>query len=188
MNLKKRIFFITVFNLVSLLIIANNDDIQYEFSQTDSSYTFTSIFKINANKECLIHVFFDFEHIKALAPSAENVKLIKSGSNWNKISYTYKAFIFSNTSVWSRKINQKASKVNFELVSSTNNNSLMPEMTSSSGYYQITSTNDGLEVRYYQECTLTKSIFTNLYIDKVKSEAVEFMYWLKKYAVSECQD
>jgi len=188
MQIKKRIFFLLTFNLLSLSIIANNDDIQYEFSQTDSSYTFTSTFTIKANQECLIHVFFDFQHIKALAPTAENVQLVNKGSNWNKISYIYETFIFSNTSVWYRKINKKADKVDFELISSTNNSSLMPQMTSSSGYYQIISTKDGLKVKYYQECTLTKSVFTNLYINRVKNEAVEFINWLNKYAISACQD
>ncbi len=177
-----------MFNLLLFTATANNNDIQYKFSQTDSSYTFTSIFFINVDQECLLHVFFYFQHIKALAPTAENVQLLNKGSNWNKISYTYEAFIFSNTSVWYRKINKKANKVDFELVSSINNSSLIPQMTSSSGYYQIISTDNGLKVKYYQECTLSKSVFTNLYINRVKNEAIEFMYWLQKYAISVCQD
>ncbi len=188
MNVYKFILSISFILLFHSLGLADHETngIQYKFNQTDSSYAFWGSFKVKGNTECILNVCFDYEHIKALAPSAENVFLIDQGANWNKIKYEYEAFVFSNQSVWYRKKESRQQKVNFKLLSSINNSSLMPEMTSSSGFYHIQHDGDSLIMNYYQECTLSESIFINLYIHRIKKEAVDFLYWFKKYVISEC--
>jgi len=70
------------------------DDIQYKFTQTDSSYIFYGSFKINANPKCLLEILFNFEHIRALALDAKEIQLIDQGNDWNQISYIYQEFTF----------------------------------------------------------------------------------------------
>jgi len=79
------------------VMTANGNDIHYTFTQTDSSYSFYGSFSIAADPKCLLRISFNHMHIQALAPDAKEVLLIDSGSNWNRISYTYQKYIFSKT-------------------------------------------------------------------------------------------
>lgn len=183
---KIRIVFLFLAKLVPMILFASND-IQYTFDQTDSSYSFFGRFVINAEPECLLRISFNYEHIQALAPDAKEVRLINSGCDWNRISYTYHKYIFfENTSVWLRKLDQDKQRVNFVLVSSNNNLAMMPALTASSGYYQIKQVNDYTVVEYYQECRLTEKSITKLYLSRMKGEAVEFINRFAAYASEHC--
>ena len=76
------------------LFTQESNDIKYEFTQTDSSYTFYGSFRIKVPPKCLLDISFNYNHIKALALDAKEVRLIDQGSNWNQISYTYRKFFF----------------------------------------------------------------------------------------------
>lgn len=169
------------------VMTANGNDIHYTFTQTDSSYSFYGSFSIAADPKCLLRISFNHMHIQALAPDAKEVLLIDSGSNWNRISYTYQKYIFfENTSVWFRKLNQEKQRVEFTLVSSDNNLELMPVPISSSGYYQIKQVKDYAVVEYYQECRLKEKPITKLYLSRMKGEAVEFINRFAAYASEHC--
>ena len=175
---------------MTLTIFAEEtNDIQYKFTQTDSSYTFSGSFKIKANPNCILDMFFYHEHIRALAPDAKEVLLMDQGSDWNQISYTYKKYIwFVNKSVWHRNLDKKKQRVDFTLISSENNKTIMPRMTSSSGFYQINKQGGDIIVEYFQQCQLTKSSITNLYLNRVKKEAIQFMHRFSEYAKTICSD
>jgi len=164
-----------------------NDGIYFSFSQTDTSYTFYGSFNIIAEAACLIDICFNYDPIKAMAVDASSVELIKEGENRNKIKYTYRKFPFlKNESVWYRALNRENSRVDFLLVSSENNNSIMPRMISSSGYYKVSQLNGILSVEYFQQCRLTKSILTDLYRNYMKKKAVEFLHVFKDYSEKHC--
>jgi len=164
-------------------------DIKYTFTQTDSTYSFSGSFKIKANPNCLLDICFQHEHISALAPDAKEVLLINEKNDWNQISYTYQKFIyFENKSVWNRKLDKENKRVGFTLISSKNNHAIMPKMVSSSGYYQISMEDEEIIVKYFQQCQLTKSSLTNLYLNRVKKEALQFMYRFLEYANTTCND
>ena len=169
------------------IYVEEPDDIQYQFTQTDSSYIFYGSFRINANPECLLEISFNYKHILALAPDAEEVRLIDQGNNWNRISYTYQKFtFFKNTTVWHRILNEENQRVEFTLVSSENNLSIMPRMTSSKGFYQIKQQGEYSIVEYYQQCQLREGLITKLYLDSAKKEAIKFLHRFFKYADSFC--
>ena len=160
-----------------------SNDLQYKFTQTDSSYSFAGSFLINANTDCLLDICFQIEHIQALAPDAEEIVLVREGPEWNEIRYRYKKFIyFENKSLWSRKLDREKKRVDFTLISSENNKAIMPKMVSSTGYYQITTSEYGVVLTYYQQCILAKSALTNIYLNKIEKEAVQFLHRFSEYA------
>jgi hypothetical protein len=174
--------------LIPLKLFAQEpNDLKYEFTQTDSSYTFYGSFKVNADPKCLLEISFDYKHIRALAPDAKEVQLIDQGSNWNQISYTYQKFgIFENKTVWHRILNKKKQRVDFTLLSSENNRTIIPRMISSSGFYQIKHQKEYLILEYYQQCQLTKELITKLYLNKAKEEAIKFIHRFSEYARAFC--
>lgn len=191
MKLRVKILLIVITHLlVTFTILAKEtNDIQYNFTQTDSSYSFSGSFKIKANTNCLLEMFFYYDHIKALAPDAKEVLLVDEGNNWNKISYTYQKFIyFENKSLWHRKLDKVKQRVDFTLISSNNNKPIMPRMTSSSGFYSATKQGEYILVEYFQQCQLTKSSLTNLYLNRAIKEAIQFMHRFSDYANMICSD
>ena len=149
--------------LASSLYAQQEKNIEYKFAETDSSYSFYGTIKIKANPKCLLEICFKYKHIKALATEAKDVILVKEGKNWNRLSYTYQKFIyFENTSVWQRILNEENLRVEFYMLSSKNNQKVMPKMISSSGYYQLKPMGEYTLVEYHQECMLTKEIITKL--------------------------
>lgn len=174
--------------LMPLKIFAEEvNDIQYKFIQNNSGYSFFGTFRINANPKCLLEISFNYEHIRALAQDAKEVLLIEQGIDWNKISYTYeRSLYFENRSVWHRTLNREKQRVNFILVSSENNRTVMPRIISSSGFYQIKLQEDYIIVEYYQECQLSESSLIKLYLNKVKKEAMKFMHDFLVYAKDHC--
>jgi hypothetical protein len=180
--------FISVIIPVPFTVFAQEaNDIQYEFAQTDSSYSFYGTFKIKAYPECLLDICFGYRHICELVPDAKEVRLMNQGINWNQISYTYQKYIlFENISVWYRKISREKQRVDFNLISSKNNMAIMPKVISSSGYYQITKQDENATVEYYQQCRITKSSMTRSYLGRVQKEAIQFLRRFSDYANAIC--
>ena len=164
------------------------NNVQYKFHRTDSVYSFFGSFKINSNLQCLLEICYKYKHMKALAPDAEEVLLISSENNHNKISYTYrKLYFLENTSVWIRKLNKEKQRVDFKLVSSKNNLEILPRMVSSHGFYQLKEKEDYVLVEYYQQIQLTETTLTELYTDLIKKGAIQFMYRFSEYAAANCK-
>lgn len=181
---------VLVIVIIPLRIYAEEpDEIQCKFRQTDSSYTFYGSFKINANPKCLLEISYNYEHIRALALDAKEVQLIDQGSNWNQISYIYQKFkFFKNKTVWHRILNAKSQRVDFTLMSSENNRTIMPRMISSSGFYQIKQKGDYFIVEYYQQCQISEELITKLYLNRAEKEAIKFMHKFSEYARTFCDN
>lgn len=166
-----------------------DDKIYYNFSQTDSTYTFYGTFHVKVKPECLLDICFKKEHIEALAVDAKDVSIVTQGENWNRLSYTYiKLKYFENQSVWQRTRNLDKNQVDFVMLSSKNSHSIMPKMIKSSGYYKMTEMEGYSKVEYFQKCELSKVAITNLQMSIVKKGASEFLYRFKKYALKICVD
>jgi len=78
--------------------------------------------------------------------------------------------------------------LDFNLVSSVNNQVAMPKMIASSGFYHVKKQGVDLIVEYYQQCQLTKSIITNLYLKILRNEAIHFIKKLSEYSDTNCSD
>jgi len=171
------------------LIAADPEDIQYKISQTDSTLTFYGSFRTNSSPDCLFEIFLNYNHIKALASDGMEVQLVDQGNDWNLIRYKFRRFIFfENISEWQRKIDRENQVLNIKLVSSVNNQTAMPGMISSSGFYKVREQGDGIIVEYHQCCQLTKTLFTELFIKILRNEAIHFIEKLAEYSNENCSD
>ncbi len=174
--------------ICSLQVFAQeSDSIYYSFQRTDTSYTFYGRFNVDAEVACVLHIFFNYEHIKELAANDCDVELIEEGENWNRFKYTYRVFpLYKNESLWYRTIDNKNQRVDFKLVLSKNNRTYIPQMISSSGYYQVSQNNGELTMEYFRYCRLTKSFLTPLYLYFIKNKAIAFLPVFEDYIEKQC--
>ena len=174
--------------IIPFPVIANQEDeIHYHFTQTDSGYSFYGSFKLFADPKCILAICFNPDDLIKLAPDAKEVTLTGQGSDWNQLRYTYRKYLFfENSSVWNRQLDEDRFRVDFSLVWSENNLSIMPEIVSSSGFYQISLENDLVLVEYYQSCIITEVSLSGFYIDNMKKEAASFLQRFSEYAGDHC--
>jgi len=187
---KRRLMLVLVTVIIfSIQIFAQErDNISYNFSRTDTSFSFYGRFQVVAEATCMIDICFTYEHIRALALDARRVELIEEGEDWNIIKYTYQIFpLYENESVWYRTIDREETEVYFMLRSSKNNHTYMPRIRASSGYYKISRIEGTLVVEYFQQGLITKNYLSALYQYSMKKKAVEFLYMFKDYAQTHCQ-
>ena len=173
---------------VPVLIFGSSiEELQYHFSQDDSSYSFRGSFIVEAELDCLLSLVYDIEHISEFASGAKSVELIRQGDNWNMVSYTYRKFIFfENRSTWRRTLNRDSQELVFEMISSENNLRIIPEMLSSKGYYRVNPDDEGYRLEYFQECRLNPDDIKDSYIKTVKKEAIEFLHEFREYVEKTC--
>ena len=62
----------------------------------------------------------------------------------------------------------------------------MPQLLSSSGYYQIKPEKEGYQVEYFQECKLKTGLLKDAYISQAKKEAIKFLREFKEYIERSC--
>jgi hypothetical protein len=174
--------------MISSISLAGQDEnIDYKFNITDSSYSFYGSFKIRADVTCLLEITFNYDHLRAMVPDAKEVILLDQGINYNKIKYIFQKYLlFVNTSVWNRVLDAPGQRVEFTLVSSENNLSIMPQLISSRGYYQIIQQDGYQMMEYYHECRVTEKTITKLYLNQLKDEAIGFIYLFSEYACEYC--
>ena len=99
-----------------LIYGSSTEELQYHFSQDDSSYSFHGSFIVEAELACLISLVYDFEHISKYASGATAVELIRQEDNWTEVRYTYRKFIFfENKSTWRRTLNRDDHELVFEM-------------------------------------------------------------------------
>ncbi len=189
-NLKFKwlVFFIFLMSSTPFVVSAQeNREIIWNFTRSDTGYFFNGSFKLIADPACVLNLCFEYDHIRALAPDAQAVTLEDMGPCWNRIAYVYrKYYIFRNKSLWNRVLDTTKQRVDFTLLSSINNLSVMPVMISSSGYYKVSSRNDTTTVEYYQQCRLRGAPLTSFYMKKAEEEALHFMQRFYEYAVAHC--
>ena len=81
---------------------------------------------------------------------------------------------------------QDEHKVVFKMISSQNNLNIMPDMISSSGYYQLENERDSCRVEYFQECEFKSGLLKSIYINNAKKQAIKFLYVFKRYLEGAC--
>lgn len=172
----------------SVIVYGNKkNEIEYEFIQDATSYSFRGSFLVKADLDCLIDIAYKFEHISKYASDARSVELVQQGENWYEVTYTYRRLIiFENKSTWRRTLKRDRQKVVFEMVSSKNNINIMPNVLSSTGYYQINRENEGYRVEYFQKIILQPGLLKAVYIRRTKKEAITFLKEFKEYVEKTC--
>jgi hypothetical protein len=170
--------------------IKNEDSIagiDFCFSQRDSVYSFKGNFIVDGDPACLISIISEFSHISKYASGATSVELIREEENWSIVSYTYRRFLFlENRSTWRRTLYGDRQELVFEMISSENNIKIMPELRSSSGYYRISPAEEDYRMEYFQTCSLVPVFMNDLYLRRIKEEAIEFMQVFREYIIQNC--
>ena len=176
--------------LMSLPIIVygiEKNELEYEFIQEGTYYSFRGSFIVKAELDCLINVIYDFNHISKYASGAKSIELVRQGENWYDVTYTYRRLIiFENKSTWRRTLKRDEKKVFFEMMSNKNNINIIPKMLSSTGYYHIKLEKEGYRVEYFQECKLTPGLLRDAYIHRAKKEAITFLHGFNEYVERTC--
>ena len=173
---------------LSILLPGNqNNKFDYEFIQDGNTYSFCGSFIVQAECDCLIDVIYNFKHISKYATDAESIELVREGENWNEVTYTYRKYlIFENKSTWRRTLKRDEQKVIFEMISSKNNINIMPQVLSSTGYYQITTEKVGYRVEYFQTCQLKAGLLKDAYLSQAKKQAIKFLKEFREYIERTC--
>jgi hypothetical protein len=181
----KDFYILIIVTLLSLPILSSRstkEELDYEFAQEDTCYSFRGSFYVKAEPDCLINLIYNFKNISDYSLGANSIELGRQGENWYKVTFTYrKLLIFENQSTWRRTLNQDEHKVFFTMISYRNNLNILPQMLSSTGYYQFRPENDGCQVEYFQECKLTPGLLNDNYINEAKKEAIKFLQMFKEY-------
>jgi len=180
--------------LVAFLLVAGvasagqkGQDVRYEFVQNGSGYSFRGHFVVDAARECVIDVLFDFDHMSKFTPDAKSIEMVQQGHDWYDVTYTYRRFlIFQNQSTWRRTLAKNEGEIAFELLSSRNSRGIMPDITSSTGYYRVRDEGDRQAVEYFQECALGAGSLNARYIAEARKTAVEFLQGLEDYLAGAC--
>lgn len=187
--MKKIYYGISVALLIFPIIFSGNQnkDFAYEFIQDGNRYSFHGSFIVQAERDCLIDVIYNFNHISKYATDAESIELVREGENWNEVTYTYRKYlIFENKSTWRRTLKRDEQKVVFEMISSKNNINIMPQVLSSTGYYQIKPEKAGYLVEYFQTCQLKAGLLKDAYISQAKKQAIKFLREFREYIERTC--
>jgi len=186
----KKLFMRILVVLLSLPVILpgrQEKELDYKFILNSNYYSFRGSFVVTAEFDCLIHVIYDFEHISKYTSGAKSIEITREGENWYEVTYIYrKLVIFENQSTWRRTLKRDEGKVVFEMISSKNNLNIMPDVLSSSGYYQVKPVKEGHRVEYFQECKLKSGILKNTYINQAKKGAIKFLREFKEYIERTC--
>lgn len=137
------------------------DGFEFQFTEEGLHYSFLGSFLVSGIEDCLMEVVYDFQHISRYAAGAKSMEKGREGANWYEVTYTYqKYFIFRNKSTWHRTLNRAGRRVDFEMTASKNNLRIIPELLSSTGYYQLSKEQQGYRLEYFQECFISDGTFS----------------------------
>ncbi len=181
---------LVAFLLVPALASGGQDrqDVRYEFVQSGNGYAFRGQFVLEAERRCIVDVLFDFDHVAKFTPDARSIEMVQQGRDWYDVTYKYRRFlILENESTWRRTLKREEDEVAFELLSSRNNRGIMPDLTSSSGYYRVRDERGRQVVEYFQECTLGAGSLKGRYIAEARTKAIEFLQGLSVYLARTCR-
>lgn len=163
-------------------------DLDYYFEQTDTSFCFVGCFPCaQLRTDCLLDIAFKYEHIKHFSNNATQVRLLHESKTTNGIEYTYEGLlVFKNISVWHRTLDTMSQMVRFQLISSINNNQLLPKIKNSYGHYKICKKDSITTMEYMQFCSFPKQTLSPLYVVSAKKEAITFLQEYSEYTYKHC--
>jgi len=177
---------VALLSLPLVLTGSQREKLDYEFIREKNYYSFQGRIVVKTDLECLISILYDFKHLANIESSAKSIVLLREGENWYEACHTFKKLFFKHESIWRKTLKQDEKRIVFEMISHKHNSGLMPEVLSSTGYYQIKLEEEGYKVEYFQECKLKSALLKGAYIKKAKKEAIKFMRELKEYIEKTC--
>ncbi len=162
-------------------------DLNYEFSQSENSYTFRGSFSLMAEPSCLLHVFYDFEHLSGIATDADSIVLLRKGDHWYDVALSYRKLpLISSRFIYRRTLHQKENRVAFEMIESEQPSIFLTKVVSSKGTYEIKTAKEGCKVVYSQEWVIGSKLQDEFFSQNVKKQAIKILRGLKDYAGKVC--
>jgi hypothetical protein len=163
-----------------------SNGVSHELSQDGDLYTFRGSFLVFSDRDCLLDILYDFDHLRRFVACPNSFSLLQKGNNWYDFCCTYRVLHSENKLVYRKTLKKEERKVTFEMISGRQDIKLIPEVLSSSGYYEIMPEKDGYQVVYFHQDRLSPSFCREIYVYLAKKEAVKFIQGLKTYVERKC--
>jgi hypothetical protein len=162
------------------------NNVHYDLIQSGNHYTIRGTFFVRSNPNCLLHIFYDFEHLSHIVTEADSLILLREGEDWYDVAYIYHCLFLKGRVVYRKTLIQEKMKVSFEMIDSDQRRSLLPKVVSSGGYYEIKPEKDGYRVIYWQEGLVADAWSTNIFFPLLEKETKKFLHGLKDYVERTC--
>jgi membrane protein DedA with SNARE-associated domain len=160
--------------------------VAYELFRDGNLYTFRGSFLTFSDPDCLLDILYDFDHLRKFVTCPNSFSLLQKGDNWHSFCCTYRVLLSENKLIYRKTLKKEELRVTFEMIAGRQNIKLIPEVLSSSGYYEIMPKKDGYQVVYFHQDRLSPSFCRDIYLYLAKKEAVKFLQELKNYVEKEC--
>ena len=160
--------------------------VTHSFVHTKTHYTFEGRFDARADLDCLLHIFYDYDHFKALMSHVKDIRLDREGDAWYEVTYTYRNFFYEAVSTFRRTMDPESGRVRDDLVRVRQKGIVAPEIHSIRGYYRLTPRGDGVRVTFHQEGEMEAALLGGFYFGFAEREAAAFMERVMTYAGEVC--
>ncbi len=162
--------------------------VTHSFVHTQTCYTFEGGFDSRADLDCLLHVFYDYDHFKALMSHVQDIRLDRKGDDWYEVTYTYRNFFYEAISTFRRTLDPKRGLVRDDLLRVRQKGMVAPAIHAIHGYYRMTPRRDGVRVILHQEGVMDASLLGRFYFGFAEREATAFMERVIAYAGKVCRE
>ncbi len=163
------------------------DDIHHKFLQSGCHYRFYGTISFaTSDPHCLIHILYDFEHLRKINILPDSIVLLRKGEYWYEVVYHYRNLFFESRATYRRALEQPERKVTFEMVQCEQRGLHLPKIVSSTGYYEIKREKEGLRVIYFEEGEVEDHLLKEIYFQWVEKEALKFLHRLNDYINKTC--
>jgi hypothetical protein len=167
--------------------VGKADDIHHKFIQSSNRYRFYGTISFDtSDPNCLIHILYDFEHLREINILPDSIVLLRKGEYWYEVAYHYRNLFFESSATYRRALEQAQRRVTFEMVQCEQRGLRLPKIVSSTGYYEIKTEKEGLRVTYFEEGEVSDHLLKEIYFQWVEKEALKFLHRLKDYVNKTC--
>ena len=159
--------------------------VSYEFTQIGNLYRFCGTFSTSTEPDCLLHIFYDSDHLLNFITRADSIILLYQGRNSYEVCYVYRKLLFESKFTYRKTLIQQKQRIVFEMVSNQQGFFSFPKVLSSRGYYEIRPQAEGYTIVYFEEARIGSKLPNGL-VSMAKNEAIRFLEELKKYTENKC--
>jgi hypothetical protein len=163
----------------------DSNGVSYEFTQIGNLYRFCGTFSTSTDPDCLLHIFYDSDHLLNSITQADSVILLHQERNRYEVCYVYRKLLFESRFTYRKTFIQQEQRITFEMVSNQQGFFSFPKVLSSRGYYEIRPQVEGYTIVYFEEARIGSELPNGL-VSMAKNEAVKFLQKLKKYVERKC--
>lgn len=190
-----------VFRLVACLLVwmlsgtayagaqgAGDGPVRHSFVHSKTRYVFEGSFVSAADIDCLLHIFYDFEHFNVLMSHVDDIQLDRQGEGWYEVTYTYRNLFYKAVSTFRRTLDLENHRVRDELIRLRQSGVVVPEIHSIMGFYHMTPCPEGIQVTFFQEGRMEATLLGGFYFGFAERQAAAFMERVKVYAKKVCPE